>query len=58
MDWDEYPEGEDPEALTGISGMCSEGNHLSCGGIVALEGREGEVGRCVCPCHGGPAGVQ
>jgi hypothetical protein len=56
MEWSNFS--DDPDALTGISGMCAEGKHEACGGIVAIEGQEGEVGVCVCPCHPAPGEVQ
>lgn len=48
MERHEFPEGEEPEILTGISGACDMGHHEQCPGIGE---RDGEPMFCVCECH-------
>lgn len=48
MEWHEFPEGEEPVILTGVSNFCSEGKHAECPGL-AKHG--GETIFCICNCH-------
>jgi len=51
MEWHEFPEGEEPEVLTGVSGFCDQGEHAECPGHAPSEEHGGETVFCVCPCH-------
>jgi DNA-directed RNA polymerase subunit RPC12/RpoP len=51
MKWDEFPEGEEPEILTGISEPCNEGKHGECPGHAESEEHGGQTVFCVCDCH-------
>lgn len=64
IEWHEFPEGEEPEILTGTSGLCIEGRHTECPGHAQLEEQSGQTileehgGQtifCICPCHRVPA---
>lgn len=48
LEWHEFPEGEEPEVLTGISTFCDEGKHAECPGHGE---HEGELVFCICWCH-------
>ena len=51
LEWVEFPEGEEPEILTGISGPCNEGKHEECPGFAPSEEHGGQTVFCVCQCH-------
>lgn len=50
----DFPKGEGPEVLTGLSGFCNEGMHAECLGHAKLEEHGRETIVCVCPCHQAP----
>jgi hypothetical protein len=51
MERHEFPEGEEPEVLTGISILSDEGRHAECPGHAKSEEHGSETVFCVCPCH-------
>jgi hypothetical protein len=48
LDWHEFPEGEGPRVMTGISTACNEEKHEECPGHGEHEGQQIF---CVCSCH-------
>src|SRR5215471_6085547 len=50
-EWHNFPEGEEPEVLTGVSVFCDEGKHEACPGHAISEQHESEPVFCICPCH-------
>ncbi len=48
LEWHEFPEGEGPVVLTGLSTVCTDGKHEECPGHGE---HEGQVIFCVCTCH-------
>lgn len=57
MEWHEFPEGEQPRVLTGVSGFCDEGKHTECPGHAKSDEHGGQTVFCICPCHQVPSEV-
>jgi hypothetical protein len=55
MEWQEFPEGDEPEILTGVSEPCDAGNHAECPGHAPSDEHGGQTVFCICPCHQVPA---
>ena len=55
MEWQKFPEGEEMEALVGISVFCDEGKHSECLGYAKSEEHGGETFFCICACHKVPS---
>ena len=51
VDWHEFPEGEEPELLTGISIFCQVDKHEECPGPYRVPEHGDETVFCVCSCH-------
>lgn len=51
MEWHEFPEGDEPEVLTGISSFCEEDKHEDCPSLYQVAEHGDETVFCVCSCH-------
>jgi hypothetical protein len=55
MDWHEFPEGEEPRVLTGISSLFDEGKHAECPVTQKSERHGGQTVFCDCRRHKVPS---